>query len=149
MNRRKFLQVTGLGIVATLASQILAACGGGSSGGSTTADEDVQYIFTVSGPVNSGAQTAVYRFEIGTQHSLAQRHATEATAYQSAMTAAQLWNDAGSNPGSVQIQGYSGHPHTVSIPQAGIRTVGQAVTITSSVNSDHPHDCIITLTSLV
>ena len=51
MNRRKFIQVVGLGFVATLASNILAACGGSSSSGgdSGTTTESDWTSFPVSG----------------------------------------------------------------------------------------------------
>jgi hypothetical protein len=147
MNRRNFIRVIGLGAVATLASQLLAACGGSggssSSGGSGTSSDSDSETFTVTGSVNSGTQTATYSFVMGEQHSAAQKHTT------TAVTATMLWNDAGSNPYNVQIQGLSGHPHTVGIPQAGIRTLNSAQAIASSTNSDHDHSCIITLTSLV
>ena len=147
MNRRKFIKFASLSALAAIGSQLLAACGGGSSSsGSGTGGSDSggdSETFTVTGSVNSGSQTGTYSFVIGSQHSAAQKHNT------AAVTATMLWNDAGSNPYNVQIQGLSGHPHTVSIPQAGIRSLNSAQTISSSTDSDHDHSCIITLTNLV
>lgn len=142
MNRRKFLQLTGLSILATAASQLLAACGGGES----AAEPVVQWTeFTV---VDTGSGTYKVEIEYYHQHNL------------SALTALYTGNSYSGNvltymqSNQVNIAGQGGHSHYFQLSSANVTTlsgaVGSTVTIVAdnaSGASDHTHNMRITKTA--
>jgi hypothetical protein len=138
MNRRNFIRVIGLGAVATLASQLLAACGGSggssSSGGSgTSSDSDIWESYTVTGSASGVTKTYTVEIDYNHFHSAA---ALSITTFASATS-------------NNSIQGTSTHPHYFDISSANVTTlstVGGVITVTSTTNSDHPHNVRITRT---
>ncbi len=145
MNRRKFIQVVGLGFVATLASNILAACGGGgdSGGGGGTTSESDWTSFTVSG----GGKT--YTVEIDFYHF---HNAGDLTVAVLSATTLQS---------NLSIQGGSPHDHRVDLSVDNLDKINntnnggnnaalagfQAVTIVSSNVAQHDHNVRITRTA--
>ncbi len=145
MNRRKFIQVVGLGFIATLASNILAACGGGgdSGGGGGTTTESDWTSFTVSG---SGK---TYTVEIDFYHF---HNAGDLTVAVLSATTLQS---------NLSIQGGSPHDHRVDLSvdnldklnntnnggNNGAATGFQAVTVVSTNVADHNHNVRITRTA--
>ena len=144
MNRRKFIQVVGLGFVATLASNILAACGGSSSSGGdrgTTTESDWT-SFTVSG---SGK---TYTVEIDFYHF---HNAGDLTVAVLSATTLQS---------NLNIQGGSAHEHRVDLSVANLDKINntnvggsngsatgfQAVTVVCTNVAQHEHNVRITRT---
>ncbi len=147
MNRRKFIQVVGLGFIATLASNILAACGGaggsaGADGGGTDSGSDWT-SFTVTG----GGKT--YNVEIDFYHF---HNAGDLTSTVLSSTTTQT---------NLSIQGGSPHDHRVDLTvdqldKINFTNVGgnnasatgfQTVTVVSSNVAQHDHNVRITRTA--
>lgn len=131
MNRRKFIQIIGLGFIATLSSNLLTACGGSGSSASGSGDDTGSdwESYTVSG---SGK---TYTVEIDFNHS----HSATALSVSTFASASA----------SNSIQGTSLHDHTFSVSSTDVTTlnsVGGTVTIVASVNEGHPHNVRVTRT---
>ena len=136
MNRRHFIKMTGMSVIAALATQFIAACGGGSSSGGTDSGDssDIWESYTVSG--TSGGVTKTYTVEIDYNHSHSAT-ALRVTTFESATT-------------NNSIQGTSLHTHTFDLTAGNVTTlgsVGGVVTVTASVVESHPHNVRITRTA--
>lgn len=109
MNRRKFVQIVGLGFVATLASNILAACGGAGGGGADggTSSESDWTSFTVSGSGKTyKVEIDFYHFHAPIPDPITNQGTGDLTVSTLSSTTAQL---------SRSIQGTSGHEHRVDL----------------------------------
>ena len=141
MNRRKFLKLTGMSILATAASQILAACGGSGGG---TEEPVVQWTaFTVT-----DTSSGTYKVEIEYYH---QHDLSAVTAlYSGASYSGDLLTYMQTYP--INIAGAGGHTHYFQLDSTEVSTLGGAVGSTVTVeadmgNSDHKHYVRITKTA--
>lgn len=140
MNRRKFLKLTGMSILATAASQILAACGGSGGG----AEEPVVQwtAFTVT---DTASGTYKVEIEYYHQHDLSAVTALYSGASYSGNLLTYMQNN------SINIAGTGGHTHYYQLTAGEVSTlgtVGGTVTVVANTgNSDHTHNVRITKTA--
>ncbi len=147
MNRRKFVQIVGLGFVATLASNILAACGGAGSSGSDGTDGGTTESDWTSFPVSGSGKT--YTVEIDFYHF---HNAGDLTVAVLSATTLQS---------NLNIQGGSPHEHRVDLSVDNLDKINntnnggnnaalagfQAVTVVCTSVAGHDHNVRITRTA--
>ncbi len=144
MNRRKFLQLTGMSILATAASQLLAACGGGGGGAEEPAVQWTEFTITETGntPAN---RTFKVEIEYYHQHDMSDVTGAGATYSGDALTYMSGQD--------IDIAGTGGHPHYFRLTAQNVTDLsalqGTVTVIANNASgaSDHTHNVRITRTA--